>query len=42
MENDGVEADTVQEAQAVSELVNLVEDSSANLDDGELGRVGGV
>lgn len=39
MEDDRVKTDAVEEAQAVGELVDLVEDGAANLDDGELGGV---
>ena len=39
MEDDRVEADSVQEAETVRELLNLVEDCAANLDHSELGRV---
>jgi hypothetical protein len=39
VENDRVESDTIEEAQAMGELVNLVEDSAADLDDSELGGV---
>ena len=42
MENDGIETNAVEEAQAVGKFVDLVEDSSANLDDGKLRGIGRV
>ncbi len=42
MENNGVEADTVEEAEVEGELVYLVKDGAADLDDGELCGVGGI
>jgi len=39
MKNDGVESNTVQKAQAKSELINLVKNSSSDFDDGEFGRL---
>ena len=42
MEHDRVETDTVEEAQAVRELVNLVKDRSTNFDDGKFRGVGRV
>lgn len=43
MEHDGVKTDTVQEAQAKSQFIQLREYGASNLDDGKLGglrRVG--
>lgn len=42
MEDDGVEANTVEEAEVEGELVYLVKDGTADLDDGELCGVGGI
>lgn len=42
MDNDRVESDTVEEAQAESKLVKVVEDSTANFDDSKLCGLGGV
>jgi hypothetical protein len=37
MQNDRVEADTVQEAQAKGKLVEVIENSTADLENGEFG-----
>jgi hypothetical protein len=42
MEDDRVEADTVEEGEGKRELVDLVQDGAADLDDRELGGVVGV
>ena len=42
MEDNGVEADAVEEAEVESKLVYLVEDGTADLDDGEFCGVGGI
>jgi hypothetical protein len=42
MKDDRIEADTIEEAEAESELVKLTEDRAADFDDGELGRLGRV
>ena len=42
MENDRVKADAVEETEAVSKLVYLVEYRTTDLDDGKLGGVGGI
>lgn len=39
MQNNGVEAHTVQEAQAQGQLVEVIENSAANLENGEFGRL---
>ena len=40
MKDDRVEADAVEEAEVDGELVDIVENGTADLDDGELCRVG--
>ena len=42
VEHDGVEAHTVEEAQAQSKLVQLIKHSSSDLNDGELGGMRGM
>lgn len=42
MDNDRVESDTVEEAQAESKLVKVIEHSTANFDDSEFCGLGGV
>ena len=42
MEHDGVEANTIEEAQAMGKFLDLVENSSANFDDSKLGRIGRI
>jgi hypothetical protein len=42
MEDDGVEADAKEETEAKSELIKLVEDSTADFYDCKLGRLGRV
>ena len=42
MEDNGVKADAVEEAEVDRELVDLVENCTANLDHGEFCRVRGV
>jgi hypothetical protein len=42
MEDDRVKADAIEEGEGKRELVDLVEDGAADLDDRELGRVVGV
>ncbi len=42
MEDDRVEANTVEEAEVEGELVYLVKNGAADLDDGELCGVGGI
>ena len=37
MEDDGVESNTVQEADAEGQLIQLVENGTSDFDDGELG-----
>ena len=39
MENNGVETDTVEEGKAEGEFVDLVEDGTSDLDDGEFCRL---
>lgn len=39
MQHDGIETDSVQETQAESEFVDLVQYSTSNLDDGEFSRL---
>jgi len=40
MQDDGVESNTIQEADTEGQLIQLVEDGTSNFDDGELGRLG--
>jgi len=42
MEDDGVEPNAVQEAQTQSKLIEVSEDSTSNLDNGEFGGFGWV
>ena len=42
MEDDGVEPNAVQEAQTQSQFIELREDSTSNLDNGEFGGLGRV
>ena len=42
MKDDRVEADAVEEAEVDGELLYVVEDGTANLDDGEFGGMGRV
>ena len=42
MEDNGVKADAVEEAEVESKLIYLVEDGTADLDDGEFCGVGGI
>ena len=42
VEDDGIEADAVEEAEVDCELVDVVEDGAADLDDGEFCGVGGI
>ena len=42
VENDGVESNTVQEAEADGQFLQLVEDGTSNFDDGELCGFGGI
>jgi hypothetical protein len=42
MKDNGVETDTVKEAQAKSELLDLVQDGAANFNDSELCRMVGM
>ena len=42
MEDNGVEADPIEEAQAEGQLVELVENGTSDLDDGEFCRVRGI
>ena len=42
MEDDGVEPHAVQEAQTQRQLIDLREDSTSNLDNGEFGGLGRV
>jgi hypothetical protein len=42
VQNDGVESNTVQEADTEGQLVQLVEDGTSNFDDGEFGGLGGI
>lgn len=42
MQHNRVKPDAIEEAEAVSKLVQLVEDRATNLDDGKFGGVGRV
>lgn len=42
MQNDRIESNTVEEAETVGELVDLIEDCATNLDDCKFRGVGGV
>ena len=42
MEDDRVEADAIEEAEIDGEFIYIVEDGTADLDDGEVCGVGGV
>lgn len=42
MKYDRIQSNSVEEAQTVGKLVNLIENGTTNLDDSEFGRVGGI
>jgi hypothetical protein len=42
MEDDGIEADAIEETEAESEFIKLAKDGTADFYDRKLGRLGGV